>query len=288
MAVADNRIIVVIGATGLQGGAVARCLLQDGWRVRALTRNARSEKAQALASRGAEVVQGDMDDPASLKPIFDGAYGVYSVQNSMVSGLEGEVRQGKNVADAAMHAGVKHLVYGSTGPAHTRTGVGSWDSKLDVQAHMESLNLPTTILRPMAFMELMTNKKFFPPVSAWHLMPKFIGETRIPWLSADDLGVIAAKAFANPDEFIGKSLPLASDMKSMGECRVLYTEITGKKPPKFPMPIWMFKRFVGDDLLNMWRWLGANDEIAVNIEETRAIHPGVLTVQEWLSRQKVS
>src|SRR5687768_5032721 len=142
-----SRIIVVTGATGRQGGAVARALLRDGWHVRALTRKPESEKAKALAALGVEVIQGDMDDPSSLRPIFDGAYGAFNVQNPMISGLEGEVRQGKHVADAAKAANVQHLVYGSAGIGKP-TGIGSWDSKLEVEAYMKSLGIPLTVLRP--------------------------------------------------------------------------------------------------------------------------------------------
>ena len=83
-----DAMIVVTGATGHQGGAVTRHLLKEGWRVRALTRDPTRPKAQALATLGAEVMQGDMGDAASLRPVFADAYGVYSVQNPMISGLE--------------------------------------------------------------------------------------------------------------------------------------------------------------------------------------------------------
>jgi uncharacterized protein YbjT (DUF2867 family) len=191
-----NRLITVTGATGRQGRAVTRALLADHWRVRALTRNPDSEKARALSASGAEVIQGNMEDRQSLEFAFEGAYGVYSVQNPMISGLDAEIRQGKLVADAAKAANVHHLVYGSAGMGE-RTGVGSWDSKLEVEAHMKALGIPLTILRPMAFMELMTDKGYYPAVSTWHLMPKLMGSTRPgPWLSTNDLGVIAAQAFA--------------------------------------------------------------------------------------------
>ena len=107
---AGRRIVVVTGATGLQGGAVAHHLLKEGWHVRALTRNTASPQAQALAALGAEVVQGHMEDPASLQPCFAGAYAVYSVQNPFIGGPEAEVMQGKNVADVAKASGVQHLV----------------------------------------------------------------------------------------------------------------------------------------------------------------------------------
>ncbi|MGH2354725.1 MAG: NmrA family NAD(P)-binding protein, partial [Chloroflexota bacterium] len=115
MTTAGRSLIVVTGATGLQGGAVTRHLLKAGWAVRGLTRNPASKAAQALAALGAEVVPGDMGVVTSLRPVFAGAYGVCSVQNPFLSGPELEVRQGTNVADVAKEVGVQHLVYGSAG-----------------------------------------------------------------------------------------------------------------------------------------------------------------------------
>ena len=290
MTASERRMIVVTGATGLQGGAVTRHLLEDGWYVRGLTRNAASKQAQALRALGAEVVQGDMGDAASLRPLFEGAYGVYSVQNPFISGPEQEVRQGKNVADVAKEVGVEHLVYGSAGIGQKGTGIPSWETKLQVEDHMKALELPLTILRPMAFMELMTDKKFFPAASTWHVMPTLMGSTRsVGWLCADDLGAIAAKAFAAPQQYVGKDLALASDVQSLDQCRSIYREVMGKNPRRFPMPGWLFKRFgfVGRDLSTMWRWLRTAD-IELDTAPTRAIHSEALTVRSWLSRQKAT
>ncbi len=282
-----RRIIVVTGATGRQGGAVTRALLGTNWRVRALTRNPDSQKAQMLSTLGADVIQGDMNDRQALQSAFQGAYGVYSVQNPMLSDLETEIRQGKWVADVAKEANVQHLVYGSSAVGKP-TGVGSWDSKLQVEAYIKTLDIPLTILRPVAFMELMTDKAYYPPVSTWQLMPKFMGETRpVGWISVDDLGVIAAKAFADRDRFVGQEIRLASDVKSIAECRALYREVTGKNPPRFPMPVWMFKRFMGTDLITMWQWLGT-ETLDFDTGPTRAIHPEALSVAAWLRKQKSS
>jgi hypothetical protein len=93
-----DKIILVSGATGQQGGATARHLLANGWPVRALTRDARKPAAQALAAKGAEIVEGDFDDRASLAKALEGAYGAFSVQNFWLAGVgvEGEIRQGKS------------------------------------------------------------------------------------------------------------------------------------------------------------------------------------------------
>jgi uncharacterized protein YbjT (DUF2867 family) len=284
---AEKRTIVVTGATGLQGGAVTRHLLAHGWHVRALTRNAKSNQAQALSALGAEVMQGDMAEPDSLVPVFEGAYGVFSVQNPVISGVEGEISQGKNVATAARQAGIQHLIYASAGPGTKDTGVPSWESKLVVEEYMKSLALPLTVLRLMAFMELMTEKKFFPAVSTWHVMPKLMGSSRkVGWLCVDDIGFIVTKAFAGPDQFIGKELQLTSDARSIDECRASYRGVTGKQPPRFPMPVWMFERlgFVGKDLSIMWRWL-REATIDLDTSTTLAIHPQALSVQAWLAQK---
>lgn len=288
MAAMGRGVIVVTGATGLQGGAVTRHLLNDGWYVKGLPRDVSSKRAQALAALGAEVVQGDMNDISSLRQIFDGAYGVYSVQNPFISGPGDEVAQGKHVGDAAIDAGVRHLVYSSAGIGKAGTGIPSWETKLRVENHLKTLELPLTILRPMAFMELMTARKFFPALATWHVMPKLMGPTRpVAWLSADDLGAIAAKAFADPNQFSGKELSLASDVQSLDQCRVIYREVTGKNPRHYPMPIWLFQRFgfVGKDLTTMWRWL-RTATIDLDTTPTRTLLPEALTVRDWLVTQK--
>jgi uncharacterized protein YbjT (DUF2867 family) len=277
----ESRPIAVCGATGRQGGAVVRHLLAGGRAVRALTRSPEKPRAQALAELGAEVVRIDMAVPSTLDAAFAGAVGVFSVQNAMISGLAGEIEQGKNVATAAKAAGVRHVVYGSAGVGRP-TGVGSWDSKLAVEEHMRALELPATILRPMAFMELMSDKGFYPPVSAWHLMPKLAGaETKIPWLAVDDVGVIAAKAFADPDRYAGRTLVLAGDVRSLGECRALWKEARGRPPRRFPMPVRVFERVASKDLTTMWRWLRTGP-VPLDTAPTRDIHPDALTVPEWL------
>jgi uncharacterized protein YbjT (DUF2867 family) len=269
-----ERLVVVTGATGRQGGA-----------VRALTRQPESARARRLAELGAEVVRADMGSPDDLAAAFRGAYGAYSVQNYMISGIEAEITQGKHVADAARDVGVAHLVYGSGGTGAAGTGVGSWESKLEIEAHMRQLGIPVTVLRPMAFMELMTDKSFYPPVSVWHLMPALMGEDRpVGWISTDDLGRIAAHAFADPETFIGADLSLTSDVQSVAQCRKLWREAKGRAPRRFPMPVWAFERFTGRDLTGMWRWLRTG-EIDLDPTTTRRILPTAVTVREYLGNR---
>ncbi len=282
---ATDRTVAVVGATGRQGGAVARHLLADGWSVRALTRRPESPAGRSLAALGADVVRVDLDDRRSVAAAFADAYGVFNVQNPMISGIDAEVRHGKNVADAAKEAQVNHLVYGSAGIGVAGTGVGSWESKLVVQAHMEDLGLPLTVLRPMAFMELMTDKAFFPAVAMWHLMPKLMGPQRpVPWICVDDMGAIAARAFSDPDGVIGKDIKIAAEVRSIEECRAVWSSVKGRSPRHFPMPVWMFERFAGTDLTTMWRWL-REGHFDIDPSQTRQILPTVSTVRQWLERR---
>lgn len=278
----DPAIIAVVGATGMQGSAVVRRLLIDGWGVRALTRDPGSRKARRIAALGAEVARVDTADAAGLLPVLDGVHGVFCVQNHHISGYDGEVEQGRNVADAAHRVGVPHVVYSSAGTGVAGTGVGSWETKVAVEAHMRELGLPLTVLRPMAFMELMTERKFFPPASTWHVMPRLMGASRpVGWLAVGDLAIIVAKAFHDPGGFLGREVGLTSDVRSIDECRGVWAEVTGRMPRRFPMPLGIFERFVGTDETTMWRWLHDN-HIDLDTTPTHALHPDAMTVEQWV------
>ncbi len=140
--VGGGRIIVVTGATGRQGGAVARHLLADGWRVRGVTRSPDSKAAKTLAGLGVELARADMADGDRMRAVCVGGHGVFSVQNPMISGEQGELIQGCNVVDAAAAAGVSHMVYGSAGPGTPNSGVAAWDVKLEVAGYARSVGLP--------------------------------------------------------------------------------------------------------------------------------------------------
>jgi len=281
-----DQVIAVCGATGRQGGAVTRSLLEEGWKVRALTRRPESPKARALAELGAEVFRADMEDVESLFGAFDGAYGVFSVQNGLVSGFDRELVQGRNVADAASRVGVAHFVYGSAGTGERGTGISSWEVKLDVEDHITALGLPFTSLRPEAFMELMTDKGYYPAVGTWRIWPRISGEdTGIAWLAVEDVGVVAASVFARPGSYLAKSLVLVADVKSLAECRETYREVMGKPPGTFPLPVWLFDRFTRGDVTDIWRWVKTG-EFVLDTAPTRAIHPAALTVGEWMVRQR--
>lgn len=281
-----GKTFVVTGATGRQGSAVVRYLIQGGAQVKGLTGNPQSTKAKRIAAFGAELVTGDMNDLNRLKTVFQGAYGVYSVQNPYTSSFAAEIQQGKNVADAAKAAGIAHIVQGSAGFGE-KTGISSWDSKLEIQEYMRSLELPLTVLRPTAFMELIIDPGFYPMASTFHHMPRLVGaDKKLTWLAMDDLGAIASRVFNDPQKFIGQDIKLASDLQTINEVRVLYQEVLGRKAPHFPMPEFMFRLFTGDDLIIMWKYLGTANYDWLTTDDTLAILPEAQTVRTWLAMHR--
>jgi uncharacterized protein YbjT (DUF2867 family) len=142
----------------------------------------------------------------------------------------------------------------------------------------------------MAFMELLTDRKFFPPAAAWHLMPALMGPARpLPWVCTDDLGAAAGRVFADPGRFVGRDLPLAGDVQTLAQCRALYRDVVGRDPRRVPLPAWLFARFgfPGQDLTAMWRWLRTGD-VALDTTPLRAIHPAAVTVRDWLTRRRAA
>lgn len=224
-----------------------------------------------------------------MERAFDGAHGVYSVQNPRVSGYDGEIRQGRNVGEVAVRVGIRHLVYASTaGAGAATTGVGSWDTKIEVTEHLRSLDLPLTILRPMAFMEITTERRFFPPSAVWHVMPALMGGDRpVGWLAVDDLAAVAAAVFAQGPRTIGRDLTLVGDVLSIDGCRQAWAEVTGRPPRRLPLPVAVFERLAGTDETTMWRWL-RDHEIDLDLGPTREIHPEALTFRRWLQRRSAA
>jgi uncharacterized protein YbjT (DUF2867 family) len=283
--VGDERVIVVTGVTGRQGGAVARHLRADGWQVRGVTRSPGSKASRAVARLGVSLVQADVADLAAMTRVCEGAHGVFSVQNPMTSGAEGELVQARNVVDAATAAGISHVVYGSAGPGVPGTGVDAWDGKYSVAEYAREKGVPLTVLRPMAFMELMTDKDLYPPVACWHLMPRLVGPDRpIPWLASDDVGAMAAKAFSDPASYIGTDHALAGDVRTLSECRASWRQAMGRDPRRVPMPVWLFGKVADEDLLRMWRWLASHD-VEADVAATRQHLPEAVTVEQFIQRR---
>jgi uncharacterized protein YbjT (DUF2867 family) len=233
-----------------------------------------------------EVVQGDLEDPASLARAAVGVYGIYSVQDYWAVGAKREVQQGKNAADAAKKAGVKHFVYSSVGGAERNTGIPHWESKWAVEKYIRSLGLPATIIRPVTFME----GYYIDEVEVGILKGKLIDSVRAdkPYqtIATDDIGAFVALAFERPTEFIGKELEIAGSELTNSEAAKVFSRVMGK-PVKFkkpPLPI--VKLVLGKEFYSMVRWFNEAGYKA-DIPGLRRTYPEIQlhSLEEWLREE---
>ena len=209
------KLITVFGATGQQGGPIARALLQNAFRVRAVTRNTESEKAQVLRHAGAEVVTGDISDRESVKAAISCAYGVFVVTPI----LPDEEQVGKAVVEECKEAGVHHVVF--SGAESVKDEIGKtctfFDSKFAVEEYLDERGVPNTSIRyPFYFENFLT---FF-PLSAeadgtYSLTLPMDGP--LDAMSVPDGAPIVVNVFQNPQQYLGKIIALSAERKSIPE-----------------------------------------------------------------------
>jgi uncharacterized protein YbjT (DUF2867 family) len=279
----NDKVIAVTGATGQQGGVVTRKLLADGWNVRALTRDLDKPAAQELASLGAEVVRADMENRVELDAAFNGAYGVFSVQNFWLPnvGFEGEIRQGKNVAEAAKAAGVQHLIYSSVGAAYRGMGQKHFESKWIIEQHIHSLDIPYTIFRPAAFFENFNWERAFilnGTFNAMGLQP----EKERQMIAAEDIGVFVALAFEKPEEYLGKTIELAGDELTESQIADTFAKVIGR-PVKLTRPTGGNGRRTDEEMEAMFKFFNG-EAYDADIPALRKLHPGLLTFEQYLRK----
>ena len=194
----NGKLILVTGATGTQGGAVARELLDRGYEVRGLTRNPDSEHAQALTRLGVSMVKGDFDDAASLAAAMHGAYGVFAVTDFWEHGYDKEVIHGKRLIDAAKTAGIEHFVFTSVAGSNTNTGIPHFESKAEIEDYLRESGINYSIVRPVSFMDKFRydRKKI---MTGTYYDPRDSGK-RHQWIAASDIGFFVGEAFDKPAE----------------------------------------------------------------------------------------
>ncbi|WP_375754943.1 NmrA/HSCARG family protein [Corallococcus exercitus] len=281
-----SETVLVLGATGQQGGATARALLRDGWRVRALVRAPSSAKARALEAAGAELVRGDMGDRASLDRAVAGAYGVFSIQPASPQvhyGFtdEDEVRFGKDIADAAKAAGVEHFVYTSVLGLRPGSGVGHFESKWRIEEHVRASGLRATIVRPGTFFELLLVPEFglTPRGLQFFMRP----DQPMQFIAAEDIGVLTARVFADPRTYVGTSLELAGDSLTGDQLAEQISRATGtalsyaRFSPEVLAAVPMLRKLV--KMIDEG-WVAGNADIPA----LRRLAPGLLTFDAWLER----
>lgn len=248
---ANDRTILITGATGHQGGATARTLKGSGFRLRALTRKPDSEQAAALARQGIEIVKGDLDDERTLRDALTGVWGVFGVQNTWEAGVEREEVQGKRLATLARDAGVEHYVYSSVGSAQRRTGIPHFENKWRVEETVRGLGFPSyVILRPVFFMEnLLAPYSLDGDTLTVALAPT----TKLQMIAVDDIGWFGARAFTHAAALNGRALDIAGDVRTMPEAAAILSEAFGR-PIQFKQTSIEQVRQYSEDTALMLEW----------------------------------
>lgn len=238
----STSTVLVVGATGKQGGATAYALLNRGFHVRALTRNVRSPAASRLTDKGIQVVNGDLTDQSSLISALKGVNAAYFMTDSSV-GIEGEITQATNFIAALQEAEVERVVYSSAHSADRTASIGGvphWDSKLDIEKRLKASGLKWTILRPVSFMENVP----LAGVARYMALGAFSAalggpNVKMQVVSADDIGFVAAKAIAEPEVFIGQTVDIVGDEVSVADMQKAFENVVGHRVARAPMPRWL-------------------------------------------------
>ena len=306
---ADRKIIAVVGATGAQGGGLVRAILADpagGFAVRAITRKATSDKAKALAKQGVEVVEADLDDAASVKRAFAGAYGAFCVTNFWEHfSAEKEQAQARNMADAARAAGLKHVIWSTLEDTRRwvplsddrmptlggKYKVPHFDGKGAIDHVWKDLGVPTTLLLTSFywdnFIHFGMGPKAGPDGTLAIGMP--MGDRKLSGIAAADIGACAYGIFKAGGEYIGKTVGIAGDHVSGADMAAAFTKAVGRKVVYHAMEPAAYRAlgFPGaDDLGNMFQFYrDFNEDFMAprSVERSRKLNPKLQSFDQWLA-----
>ena len=291
----SRKTILVFGATGAQGGSVARSLLSRGrFDVRAITRNPDSPAAQALRDLGAEVVKGDLDDPSSLAAALDGCYGAFGVTNFWEH-FEKEGPQGINLVKAVAAAKIQHFIFSTLPPIEKETNGAlrspHFDLKAEHEEYARSLGIPSTFVHVPFYYENFLY--FFPPRAAGDGTYQFgfpQGDTPLAAISVEDVGPIVAPMFEDREAWLGKVVKLAGEEIPAAEYAAAMTRRLGVdiRYAYVPRETFAALGFPGaEDLADMFEYYRLHiPSRARDIEACRAIAPELQNFDTWLVRNE--
>jgi uncharacterized protein YbjT (DUF2867 family) len=262
-------MILLVGATG-RLLPVTDALLARGLPVRLTARDPRSARARALARRGAEVVQADLDDPDGLTAAVDGAEAVFAAGSPHQAGPDGERRHGINVARAVAAAGTAHLVFSSGAGAERPTGVPVLDGKHAVEREIARLGIPSTILAPVYFMENAFNPWNLPALAAGRFPLPLPGDRPLQQIAIADLASVAVAVLERPADFAGERLALAGDELTGEEAAAALTRVAARSFEFQEVPLASFPE--GMRLLFDWLRRGGPE---VDVEAVRRRFPDI-------------
>jgi uncharacterized protein YbjT (DUF2867 family) len=308
---ADKKIIAVVGSTGSQGGGLAEAILSDpngGFAVRAITRDPSKDKAKALAAKGAEVVNANLDDVETLKEAFQGAYGVYAVTNFWEHfSAEKEKTQAKNVADAAKAAGVKHVIWSTLEDTRKlmtpddkrmpmlqeKYRVPHFDGKAEADAHFAGLPvtyLVTSFYWDNLYMFGLAPKKDETGQYAWTFP---MGNSKLAGMAAEDIGKTAYGIFKAGQQYIGKTVGIVGENLTLQEMSEKLAKGLGLDSVKYnavDADVYRGFGFPGaDEMGNMFQvYRDFEKEVldARSADVARSLNPQLQTFDQFVAKNK--
>jgi uncharacterized protein YbjT (DUF2867 family) len=309
-----RKIIAVIGATGAQGGGLARAILNDKngeFSLRAITRNTNSDKAKALADAGAEVVSADMDNQESLTAAFRDAYGVYAVTNYWEHfSPEKEISQAENIARAAKNAGVKHVIWSTLEDTRLwvplednrmptlmdKYKVPHFDAKGESDRFFTENGVPVTFLLTSFYWDNFIYFGMGPKKGEDGKLSLAIpmGDRKLPGIAAEDIGKCAYGIFKNGNEYAGKTVGISGEHLTGSQMASAFSGVLGTEVTYNAVPFEVFRSFGfpgADDLGNMFQFKHDFEDYfcgARNLDESRALNPELQKFDVWLEKNKNS
>jgi len=306
----ERKVIAVVGATGAQGGAVVRAILEDPsheFTARAITRDVNSEKAKALAAAGAEVVQADVNDVESLKRAFAGAYGAYCVTFYWADfSAENELKQAKNMADAAKAEGLKHVVWSTLEDTRKfyplddesrmpnvdgKYKVPHFDAKGEADQFFKDAGVPTTYMMASFYWDNFIHFGAGPTrgEDGKLVLNMPMANNKMGGIGTDDIGRSALGIFKRPD-LIGQTVGIASDFITGEEIAKQMSDALGEPVTYNAVPFDVYRGFGfpgAVEMGNMFQFYAEEEkyfETGRNVSLTKEIDPGLENFKAWLSK----
>ncbi|BCY09136.1 NmrA family NAD(P)-binding protein [Actinoplanes sp. L3-i22] len=267
--------VLVIGATGKQGGAVAELLLRHGHEVTAYVRSSGSPPARALSAAGARLFVGDLSDPAALAGAARGADAVFALSVPFgAGGAEEEAAQGRLLVDAAARAGA-HLVYSSVRGADrmVATGIDHADSKQLTEAYLRAQEVRATVLGPVYFMENVLNLGFSRLGDGILANPLSAGKP-LDQVTVRDIAGLAVAAIEHPDRFVGRRIDVVSNRVTGQEAARILGEVLGREIPYRRLPLDQVRQWAGAEIADMFQRFEDNTDF-LDVDGLHAAYPGV-------------
>lgn len=267
--------ILVIGATGKQGYAVVQQLLDEGWNVRALTRNANNEKLRALNHTNLEIFEGDLSNKDSLVAAMNGQYGVYSVQPIIKDDVEEELRQGKLIIETAEQQNVDYVVYSTAGGVNRNRTGPHFEALAEIENTLAASTLDYTIIKPSFFMD---NFLRITTVEEGKIyIPEFIApDIKFAMISTDDIAKIAANIFKSAPQFNRQAIEIASDELSLNEVVEIFSSATSK-------PATIQGSFTSGTAERSWL---EDKGYEVDFEQMQQLNAEPLHLNDWILREQ--